>query len=291
VRLNSIFQHLRFPFSVLLLPIFLFALSMQPQLLNNNRTWLLFLILHLLVYPSSNAYNSIQDKDEGSIGLIKNPLPIDGSLIWVCIILDALALFLGLLISLKIFLFIAIYIIASRLYSYRKIRLKQYPIIGFLTVFIFQGGFIYLMVCSLNFKLNNILIDNILEFLASSCLIGCMYPLSQIYQHSQDKEDGVTTISMVLGYNGTFVFSALLFTCSGIFLTLIFWHNLFAILAITIASITVSIYFFYWWYKVSQQTLHANYKNTMIMNLLSCIAFNTIFLIILIYNYWHLSII
>jgi 1,4-dihydroxy-2-naphthoate octaprenyltransferase len=35
--------------------------------------------------------------------------------------------------------------------------------------------------------------------IAASLLIGGFYPLTQIYQHRQDKEDGVRTLSMLLG--------------------------------------------------------------------------------------------
>jgi len=37
---------------------------------------LLFLVLHFLVYPSSNVFNSLQDEDKGSTGLFKKPLPV-----------------------------------------------------------------------------------------------------------------------------------------------------------------------------------------------------------------------
>ncbi|MGB3618624.1 MAG: hypothetical protein WBA12_10935, partial [Catalinimonas sp.] len=57
---SDTFKLLRVPFSVHLMPIFLFALSQTPA-----PHWpsaaLAFVILHLLVYPASNGYNSYQD--------------------------------------------------------------------------------------------------------------------------------------------------------------------------------------------------------------------------------------
>src|SRR5437899_2585356 len=54
---RSTIQLLRFPFSLFLLPVYLFALSEVPHI-----RWypalLAFIVLHLLVYPSSNGYNS-----------------------------------------------------------------------------------------------------------------------------------------------------------------------------------------------------------------------------------------
>jgi len=75
--MNSIIQHLRFPFSILLMPVFLLV-SLELGFAGDNFSWqswvLVFIALHLFIYPSSNAYNSYQDSDEGSIGLIKNTL-------------------------------------------------------------------------------------------------------------------------------------------------------------------------------------------------------------------------
>ena len=49
----------------------------------------------------------------------------------------------------------------------------------------------------------------VLAMIASSLLIGGFYPLTQIYQHEEDYNDGVITISYLLGYKGTFFLLAL----------------------------------------------------------------------------------
>ena len=141
LRLSTI-QLLRFHFSFFLLPIYLFALSQLPQI-HWSRTILLFFILHLLVYPSSNGYNSYMDKDETPIGGLAAPLQPTKQLFYVSIVMDIIALGVSLFISWITTLCILFYITASRIYSYRGIRLKKYPVLGFLTVFIFQGGLIF----------------------------------------------------------------------------------------------------------------------------------------------------
>jgi 1,4-dihydroxy-2-naphthoate octaprenyltransferase len=88
--------------------------------------------------------------------------------------------------------------------------LKKYPVIGFLTVFIFQGALAFFAV--FHAVQNNLTLDTpIFPCLVSSMLIGALYPLTQIYQHEEDKRDGVISISYLLGKKGTFVFSMLLF--------------------------------------------------------------------------------
>ena len=48
--------------------------------------------------------------------------------------------------------------------------------------------------------------------IAASLLIGGFYPLTQIYQHDADRKDGVLSISARLGYRGTFIFCAVVYS-------------------------------------------------------------------------------
>ena len=210
---SSTVKHLRFPFSFFLLPVFLFGLS-QAETVNWSSTFLAFIILHFLMFPSSNGYNSYQDRDETSIGGLKNPPKVSEYLFYVTLLFDIAAILSGLMISVTFSLFVLIFITMSRLYSYRGVRLKKYPVAGFLTVFIFQGAFIFMMTTEAvsSFSLTNFFtFNNIICMLISSLFIGSMYPITQIYQHDADKKDGVISLSYKLGYKGTFLFSAALF--------------------------------------------------------------------------------
>ncbi|MFI5187293.1 MAG: prenyltransferase, partial [Chitinophagales bacterium] len=60
---RSTIQLLRFHFSLFLLPVFLFALS-QLNTINWQNAAIVFFILHVLVYPASNGYNSYMDRDQ-----------------------------------------------------------------------------------------------------------------------------------------------------------------------------------------------------------------------------------
>lgn len=290
--MKSIIQHLRFPFSFLLMPVFLFAVccwSGQRDF-DPEHIFLLFIIMHVLVYPSSNAYNSTQDKDEGSVGMIENPLPVPGNLLYITIFLDISALLLSLIIGLETTILIFIYILASRLYSYRKIRLKKYPFTGFLVVFLCQGALVFYIVLSAIYPYFN-LYDSVIGYLKpaliASLFIGSVYPLSQIYQHEQDRKDGVSTISSVLGYKGTFVFSGLQFIVAGgmvcyFFVEMNEWVSLLIFIAFQLPVIS---FFLYWFYLVMKDNAEANYINTMRMNIISAVCMNLCFLIIFIQQY------
>jgi 1,4-dihydroxy-2-naphthoate octaprenyltransferase len=54
------------------MPVYWFALSQVVHIDWKNAA-LVFVILHVLDYPSSNGYNSFMDRDTESIGGLKSP--------------------------------------------------------------------------------------------------------------------------------------------------------------------------------------------------------------------------
>ena len=95
---RSTLQLLRFHFSIFLMPVFWFALS-QIISINWVNAGLAFFILHFLVYPASNGYNSFMDRDTGSIGGIEKPMEATPQLFHTTIVMNILAILLSLLIS------------------------------------------------------------------------------------------------------------------------------------------------------------------------------------------------
>lgn len=289
---KSTVKHLRLPFSYHLMPVFLFALS-QSQTAPIRNIVISFLILHVLIYPSSNGYNSHQDRDEGSIGGLKHPPQVTENLFYATLLLDITGVLLGLLISLHFSVFVLFYVLISRAYSYRKLRLKKYAVVGFLTVFLFQGAFTYLMATSAldaEFSLANFFtFNNVICMCVASLFIGSVYPLTQIYQHDADKKDGVTTISYRLGYTGTFIFSSLMF---GIASGLLYYYfdskdQLFALVLFFVLMFPVVIRLLFWFNKVRKDRTQANFENTMGMNLMASTCMNIYFLTLILNNSFH----
>lgn len=281
---KSTIQLLRFHFSIFLMPVYWFAIT---QLVNINWTnaLLIFVILHGFIYPSSNGYNSYMDRDTSSIGGVEKPLPPTKQLFYVSIIMDVAAVLLSFFISIWFALGAIIYIIGSRLYSYRGIRLKQFPIIGYLIVILLQGGLVFWMVyhgSSMTLKTGM----PIAGMIASSLLIGGFYPLTQIYQHKQDQEDGVTTISYLLGYRKTFVFCAIVYSAAMLFVGYTFFSSLMIkeFFILLIFFLPILVYFFWWAGKVWKTESFADFKHTMQMNVLASVCTNAAFITILIMN-------
>jgi 1,4-dihydroxy-2-naphthoate polyprenyltransferase len=264
------------------MPVYCFALSQAPHI-NWFNAALVFVTLHLLVYPASNGYNSYMDRDTSPIGGLKNPLKPTKQLFIVTVCMDIVAVIISFFVSLVFAVGVLLYILASRAYSYRKIRLKKYPVMGYLTVVIFQGAVIFFLVYH-GADSNHTVHVPVISMVASSLLIGGFYPLTQIYQHQEDMDDGVETISYKLGYTGTFIFTGIIYALAFCALGFQFFSNLegTSFFILQIFMLPVIIYFFIWFRKVLKNNKEANFKNTMLMNLLASVCSNLGFITLLI---------
>lgn len=271
------FRHLRLPFSWFLLPAFLMGMLVVPEV-DPKHFWLLFLVLHVLVYPSSNAFNSLQDQDEGPIGGMEHPPKAPAILRPISLGLDILALTIGFWQHWALGIGLLAYILASRAYSYRPIRLKRHPWAGFFTVLFFQGPWVILLVALFvptEFQWDAVGQPGLL-YLAAALVLGGSYPLTQIYQHEADRKDGVLSLSALLGIKGTFRFCAIAFMLGGPALLFPLWQagRTTALLLLASALLPVLLYFFWWWRVTNRDVQAANFRNTMRMNLLASTALN-----------------
>ncbi len=286
---KSALLHMRFFFSFFLLPVYVFALSQVPHFTFLNAV-VIFVAWHLFVYPASNGYNSYFDKDEGSIALLEKPPQVDKSLYWFSLMFDAIGFIIGLFVSLEFAMATLIYGLLSKMYSHPTIRLKKYPIISFLVVFIFQGAFVYwttyaALAGQSMFQVNadGFLIAGII----CSCLIGASYPLTQVYQHDEDRKRGDKTLSLLLGVKGSFIFPGLLFALS-VFLMFRYWMLVkqpqnFWLFLIFVAP--VMLVFLGWFLKVLKDKRNADFKNMSRMTLTSGFAMLVYFVLILLLRY------
>ncbi len=279
---RSTIQLLRFHFSLFLLPVYLFALS---QL--NNINWLnaaiVFLILHGLVYPASNGYNSYMDRDETPIGGLSQPLQPARQLFYITVVMDAIAVVLSLFISDYFAGGILLYILTSRAYSFRGIRLKKFPVIGYLTVIIFQGGITFFLAYH-GSSADKTLHVPVWPMIASTLLIGGYYPLTQVYQHEEDLKDGVETISYKLGKRGTFVFCGIVFAMAtaAMFFSFEGGKQLKFFFIFVMCMLPMIFFFSIWMMKVWRDGSKADFKNSLWMNLLASVCTTICFLILII---------
>jgi hypothetical protein len=286
---RSTWLHLRIPFSFYLLPIFCFAVSQTPHP-HVAVTALIAVILHLLAYPASQGFNSYYDRDQGSIGGLERPPPVSRELLVVSLALDVLALLLGLLVSPGFVLLLLACGLASKAYSHPAIRLKKRPWAGWFTVALFQGGLTYAMVAlgaRGGVELRDLgscqLVREIwAPAVLATLLVGGAYPMTQIFQHSEDAGRGDLTLSLHLGVRGTFLFCrAMLGVCLLGFFAY-FWTlgrlGHFVLLAGFLVA--PAIYVERWFARVRRDEREANFRSAMALNRISAVSLITCFAVL-----------
>ena len=279
---RSSLRHLRIPFSLILMPVFLFALALTPNL-DAERLLLVFLALHLFLYPSSNGYNSFFDKDEESIGGLKHPPKVTADLYWLSHGFLLISLALGMMISWSFASMLLVYALVSMAYSHPSVRIKKYPWASWFIAGFFQGYFTFGMAYA---GLSDLGWDVLLKphvavpGLLTSLMLWGNYPLTQVYQHREDSRRGDRTLSVVLGIKGTFLFSAVLFALTGAAFAWYFLdRNQQTVLWVYLAAMMPIVLFFLIWFRfvISNPEKYASYSWAMGMNVISASALNAFF--------------
>jgi 1,4-dihydroxy-2-naphthoate octaprenyltransferase len=274
--------HLRIPFSYFLLPIFLFSLALSPNVTGDALLWT-FVIVHFFLYPASNAYNSYFDKDEKSIGILKNPPPVKRGLYYLALLFDLIALGLALWkINVVFALMLLIYGLVSKAYSHPSTRLKKYAIGSWVITGLFQGLFTFVM-CYVGinkFEIAQTLKPEVIYGgILTSIMLWANYPLTQVYQHEEDTRRGDHTFSIMLGIRGTFYFVGLTFgiAAAGFVSYFLTYANPSFAWKFLLSLMPVITFFMLWMVRVMRDESRADYKNTMWLNFISATCLNVFF--------------
>jgi 1,4-dihydroxy-2-naphthoate octaprenyltransferase len=281
--ISSTLLHLRIPFSYFLLPIFLFSLAVSPNITMSKLGWTFF-IVHFLLYPASNAFNSYFDKDEKSIGGLKNPPPVNTSLYYAALIFDLAAIILGYLkINPTFAIMLLIYGLVSKAYSHPSVRLKKYAVTSWLITGAFQGLFSFVM-CYVG--INDYDVSSswnakvLYGGLLTTVMLWANYPMTQIYQHEEDAKHGDRTLSILLGIRGTFLFTGALFalvTPAFFFYLRHYFHGKYAWIFLLALS-PVILYFGFWFMSARRDPRKADYTRTMWLNVISATCLSAYFI-------------
>ena len=274
--------HLRIPFSFFLLPIYLFSLSVSEGFSVESAV-AVFFIVHFLLYPASNGYNSYFDKDEGSIGGLEHPPPVQRELYYTSLVLDGAAIAFGLLLNVTFAVMLLVYGLVSKAYSHPAIRLKKYAIGSWLVAGFFQGFFTFLMVY---IGVHEETLTNavqqpevVIGAALSSLMLWGSYPMTQIYQHDEDARRGDFTLSYKLGIVRTFYFTAVVFGAAALGFWLYYqaWFSIIQAWLFFAFLLPVLIYFFNWYRQVQKDPLQADFHHTMRLNFISGLCLNLFF--------------
>ncbi|MCB2378069.1 UbiA family prenyltransferase [Hymenobacter sp. BT635] len=276
---------LRIPFSIYLMPVYWFGLSALRGPIDVARAVGVFVVLHLLAYPASNGYNSYYDRDEGSIGGLKRPPKVSEELIHLVWLFDTLAVVGAALLSPLFAVLVAVYLLVSKAYSYEGIRLKKYPFLSTAVVVVFQGAFTFLMtqvgVCASQATILEP--TNLLLALVSTLFLCGSYPLTQVYQHQEDRQRGDQTLSLWLGIRGTFVFAAVGLLSGAVLMGVAYWlrDEIRNLLIFLVATGPVVFLFTRWAWAAWHHPAAADYERTMRMNQVSSLCLSAAFALML----------
>ncbi|HUI93525.1 MAG TPA: UbiA family prenyltransferase [Chitinivibrionales bacterium] len=270
---RSSIEHIRLPFSFFLLPIFLLAL-VSAGAFDPVKAWIVFFVLHFLLYTASNGFNSFYDRDRESIGALRRPLPVAPDLLWFSLALDAAAVLAAFFVGWRFALGCFIYGLASKAYSWNTVRIKRHPVVGWLWAGIGQGTFTFLLVV---LSVNNMQVRDlaIFRFLFPATATGLfllgIFPLTQIYQHREDARRGDVSISLFLGIKKTMTLAAVLMAAglTGFFYFFLASFGVAPAAWFAVASLPAAIYFVFWFFAVLGDEKRADFDRTMLMNLIA----------------------
>lgn len=312
---KSVLVLLRIPFSVFLLPIVLFGLLAALHThgaLDQVRTVLILISVHLFLYPASNAFNSYYDRDTGPIGGIAAPPAVSKGLLRASLTFDAIAVLLGLAAHPVFGIGLFIYGLFSKAYSWDKIRWKRRPVFSLVGIALVQGSLMFWLTAwtagspaampgnwwgearsaseAAAVVASLFTPELIIGALTTAFFLMAVYPLTQIYQHEEDAAHGDMTYSRFVGVRGTFVSTAvfLLLTGAGFgawfalsFQAADLWWRL-AVFAVSLAPALVC--YAWWWTVTARDPAQANFSWMMRMNVLASGGMNIFLMIQLLSN-------
>jgi len=173
------------------------------------------------MYGGANSLNSFYDKDDGPIGGLAEPPPVDNTtfyLSWAIQLIGFLLSFNGPRAFTWWFL---AGMIMSVCYSHPRIRLKGSPIGSVVVVSFMQGFGAYCagwiaggrpVIHMLNTK-------GILGAVGVQAMTIGLYPLTQVYQYKDDIKHKDNTLAVALGIERSFQFSIFFVLLAGFFLS------------------------------------------------------------------------
>jgi 4-hydroxybenzoate polyprenyltransferase len=201
-------RHLRLPFNVLLTPVFAWGVWLGDGALDPGRLVLAYLSLHVFLYGGTNALNSYYDRDEGPIGGMLRPPPVDPGLLRWSWAVQAAGLPLAALVGAPFLVVWLALLAVATAYSHPRWRWKADPVAAVAAVALGQGGLGALAgawaVADRGRGWGDVLRDLadpvvLTGLAAAAALITGLYVVSQVYQTAEDRRRGDRTWPVLLG--------------------------------------------------------------------------------------------
>lgn len=192
--------HLRLPFQLTLAPVFLWGWLLAGG--SDLKTFALaFAAVHICLYGGVTAFNSYYDRDQGPVGGLERPPPIQQALLPLSLLVQAVGLLLAGLLNLA---FGGIYVAFAALaaaYSHPRVRLKNGPVRSVVAVAVGQGILAFLGAwAAARGEIGSALaVTGLLGAAAATLIVVGFYPLTQVFQVEEDRARGDRTLAVAWG--------------------------------------------------------------------------------------------
>ena len=281
--------HLRLAFSLVLTPLFLWGVYLAlPGQIVWTHVLLAYLIVHIPLYGGMNAFNSYYDRDEGPIGALLDPPPVNYTVLYVALLCKGLALVGGLFLDVRFGLVVGAGIILSTLYSHPFARWKERPLLAAICIFVGQGilGVLWGWTAATGSG-NGTAAPiwppgglNLLAVLSAAVWTLGFYPLTGVYQIETDRRNNVHTLAVALGVGGAFLFAAIVASLGGLGVWIVLFERG-AYLAMAISGIYLigaTSYTWRWYRRFSELTTRENQRLLMRLAYANGALFSLLFL-------------
>lgn len=282
--------HLRLAFSLVLTPLFIWGVYLAlPGPIAWGVVVPAYLVIHLLLYGGMNAFNSYYDRDEGPIGALLEPPPIDRTVLIVALLTKAAALLAGLLLDLRFGVLVGLGIVFSVAYSHPRWRWKEHPLSAAIFVFVGQGilGVLWGWTAATSAGQPAALATfwpwdglKTLAVLSAACWTLGFYPLTGVYQIEADSRRGIQTLSVALGLTGCFVFTTVVASLGGLGIWLVlFLRGAYLAMALSaLYMLGAAVYTWRWYRRCATLTPRDNQRALMRLAYLNGLVFSVLFL-------------
>jgi 1,4-dihydroxy-2-naphthoate octaprenyltransferase len=283
--------HLRLAFSLVLTPLFIWGVYLaRPGPISWSHVLPAYVIIHVLLYGGMNAFNSYYDRDEGPIGALLEPPPIDRTVLVVALITKAAALLAGLILDLRFGLLVGLGIIFSVAYSHPRWRWKERPLFAALFVFVGQGvlGALWGWTAATATDGQAVALATLwpsgalksVAVLSVACWTLGFYPLTGVYQIEADGQRSIRTLAVALGLTGCFVFAAVVASLGGLGVwAVLFFQGAYLAMAISaIYMLGAAVYTWRWYGRCASLSPRDNQRTLMRLSYLNGLVFSVLFL-------------
>ena len=281
------FKHLfRIRYSLFLMPIFWFAYAVSTITRTSvSNAVLVFAIIHLLIHPSTFAFNRFLSADKDKLFNADTLKITKQSTLFFLILIDVSSIILSLWVSKYFAVMIFIYIIISKLYGYFIVNKGIFNLYGFVVGGIIQGSILFLFIQEgLHVPAPLILSKTNLtfSFLCTLFILGT-YPVTHLHNLNKHK-DLTQQLNTKISVWSSILFSGKSFLITSKILGIILFttHHLFYYEVYIFCMIPLILFFGFWLVKVNKSFSTIDYKSTLQLNYVSSFALSFAFILMIV---------